>query len=545
MKTALYRKYRPAHFFDVVGQDAVVAALKNQVKTGRIGHSYLFTGIRGTGKTSFAKILAKAVNCLHPDGGEPCGTCAVCVGIDNGSLLDVTEIDAASNSGVDNVRALREETAYAPAVCRMRVYIIDEVHMLTREAFNALLKIMEEPPAHVLFILATTEVHKVPATILSRCQRFDLKRIAAGDIQQRLLSIAKKEEIALTEDGAALLARLADGALRDALSLLDTCSSLGGVVDEATVAQLAGVADKNYLFALADAIAREDLAALFEQLSALYAQSVDPTRLCLELVRHYRNLVLCKVSGTLALNDCAADDVRRYQEQAARSELPFLLATLSRFADTADQLSNAPDRMLLLELCFVKLCAKGTASIQPTVVSDDVPWQRQTPKPQPQRPVTQPVPPSAVAEPESKKKEIPVAAQGSTPEPIRESEPQETDSLFDPDTGEQRFAQWPAVVDSLKATNGMLYGFLANSKAYLTQTHVLIAANEFFLKHIRENASSKEAIKQAIVQVTGITLPIGPYVAKAADVSPAADALDDIDDLIARAQRGGVDVEIR
>ena len=226
MYRALYRKWRPQRFEDVVGQRAIVTALKNQITAGRVGHAYLFTGVRGTGKTTCAKIFAKAVNCLHPEGGDPCGECEICKGIDNGSLLDVVEMDAASNNGVDDIRDLRDETAYTPSACQYKVYIIDEVHMLSTAAFNALLKTLEEPPAHVIFILATTEIQKVPATILSRCQRYDFTRIGPEDIARRVEYIAGEEKLELTSDGAELIARLADGALRDALSILDTCAGV-------------------------------------------------------------------------------------------------------------------------------------------------------------------------------------------------------------------------------------------------------------------------------------------------------------------------------
>ena len=227
MYRALYRKWRPQRFEDVVAQRGIVTALRNQVASGRVGHAYLFTGVRGTGKTTCAKIFAKAVNCLHPKDGDPCGECEICKGIDNGSILDVVEMDAASNNGVDDIRDLRDETAYTPSACHYKVYIIDEVHMLSTAAFNALLKTLEEPPAHVIFILATTEIQKVPATILSRCQRYDFTRIGPEDIAQRVEYIAGQEGLELTTDGAELISRLADGAMRDALSILDTCAGLG------------------------------------------------------------------------------------------------------------------------------------------------------------------------------------------------------------------------------------------------------------------------------------------------------------------------------
>ena len=269
MYRALYRKWRPQRFEDVVGQRGIVTALRNQIATGRVGHAYLFTGVRGTGKTTCAKIFAKAVNCLHPQNGDPCGECEICKGIDNGSILDVVEMDAASNNGVDDIRDLRDETAYTPSACQYKVYIIDEVHMLSTAAFNALLKTLEEPPAHVIFILATTEIQKVPATILSRCQRYDFTRIGPEDIAQRVEYIAGEEHLELTSDGAELIARLADGALRDALSILDTCAGVTAKIDADVVRRMAGVTDRSYLFHISDALEAQDGAAALAQLAQL------------------------------------------------------------------------------------------------------------------------------------------------------------------------------------------------------------------------------------------------------------------------------------
>lgn len=543
MKIALYRKYRPKRFADVIGQDAVVAALKNQVKTGRIGHSYIFTGIRGTGKTSFAKILAKAVNCPDSRDGEPCGVCDICTGIDNGSMLDVTEIDAASNSGVDNVRALREETAYYPAVCKMRVYIIDEVHMLTREAFNALLKIMEEPPAHVLFILATTEVHKVPATILSRCQRYDLRRIQNEDIVRHLQDIAKREDIDLTDSGAALVGRLADGAMRDALSLLDTASSLGGTVDQEVVAQLAGVADKSYLFELVTDISAGDMQSLFARLAALYAGSLDPTRLCLELVRHYRNLLMVKVSGPDMLADCSAEEIAQYQKQAKTLEGRDILQALDRLGDTADKMAVAPDRMLALELCFIQLCS-GKTSLP--AAADDVPWDA------PKKPAAKAKPASGkkdtkkakepAPESEQPKEEIPEKNQPEADLPVPQQNAAAPAARTAPDG--TLFERWGEVVEALLPVNGMLYGFLKNSRAFVTDTHVLIDADDIFLRHMRENSGAKDIIKETIFKTTGVALPIGPYTSDDRKVAPQETPDQTMEDFLARAAESGVEIEI-
>ncbi|MGN0470356.1 MAG: DNA polymerase III subunit gamma/tau, partial [Acutalibacteraceae bacterium] len=254
MYRVLYRKYRPQFFSDVVGQHQVTQTLKNELKAGRISHAYLFTGSRGTGKTTCSKILAKAVNCLNPHDGDPCGECEICRGIDDGSIMDVVEIDAASNNGVDDIRLLREEANFTPANTKYRVYIIDEVHMLSIGAFNALLKTLEEPPLHVVFILATTEVHKLPSTIMSRCQRFDFHRISPQDIASRLDYVCKNEGVEIDSQAALLISGIADGALRDALSLLDQCMGQSGHITEDIVRKTAGLADKSHLISITDAV---------------------------------------------------------------------------------------------------------------------------------------------------------------------------------------------------------------------------------------------------------------------------------------------------
>ena len=275
MYQALYRKWRPKVFSDVIGQTHITETLQKQVAEGRTSHAYLFTGTRGTGKTTCAKILAKAVNCEHPVNGDPCCQCPSCLGIESGSFLDVLELDAASNNGVDQVRALRDEAIYSPANVKKRVYIVDEVHMLSTPAFNALLKILEEPPEHLLFILATTELHKVPATILSRCQRYSFKRITPGDIAKRLTYVAKQEHIDLTPDGAEILSRLADGALRDGLSLLDQCAAAGGTIDSAAVLEVLGLAGNLQTAQLLECILRRDAKAALLLLNQLYAGGKD------------------------------------------------------------------------------------------------------------------------------------------------------------------------------------------------------------------------------------------------------------------------------
>ena len=357
MYQALYRKWRPRTFDDVVGQSHITDTLKRQVAAGRLSHAYLFTGTRGTGKTSCAKILAKAVNCEHPVDGNPCNQCPACLGIDNGSILDVLELDAASNNGVDQVRALRDEAVYTPAAVRKRVYIVDEVHMLSTAAFNALLKILEEPPAHLMFILATTELHKVPATIKSRCQQFSFKRILAGDIARRLEYVAGQEGIDLTAEGAALIARLADGGLRDALSLLDQCASPEGKLGEAEVLSALGLAGNLETARLMETIAAGDTAGALETLARLYASGKDLGALVGELSALARDLLVRRTApeGGAALLNGGYDEatLRRLSSALEPRRLMQMLELLQR---TANDLPRSSNRRTDTELCLIRLC---------------------------------------------------------------------------------------------------------------------------------------------------------------------------------------------
>ena len=357
MYQALYRKWRPRTFDDVVGQDHITETLKQQVAGDRLSHAYLFTGTRGTGKTTCAKILARAVNCQQPENGNPCNKCPACLGIENGSILDVLELDAASNNGVDQVRALRDEAVYTPAAVRKRVYIVDEVHMLSTPAFNALLKILEEPPAHLMFILATTELHKVPATIRSRCQQFAFKRILPGQIAQRLGYVAQEEGIDLTADGAALLARLADGGLRDALSLLDQCSGGRAKVDEKEILDVLGLAGNLETAALMGQIARRDTAAALDTLARLYAGGKDVASVLGELSALARDLLLRKTApqGGASLLTGGYDEgtMRALGEQFTAQRLLQMLTVLqSALAD----LPRSGNRRTDTELCLIRLC---------------------------------------------------------------------------------------------------------------------------------------------------------------------------------------------
>lgn len=360
MYQALYRKWRPKTFSQVVGQDHITGTLQRQVAEGRTAHAYLFTGTRGTGKTTCARILAKAVNCLHPEDGAPCNQCEACRGIDSGSLLDVTELDAASNSRVDDIRELLSESVYTPTVLKKRVYIIDEVHMLSTQAFNALLKTIEEPPEHLMFILATTELHKVPATILSRCQRFTFKRILPRDMEKHLLEIAQAEQIDLTPDGAEILARMANGALRDALSLLDQCRVAQGQLDSRAVLDILGLAGSVQTVELMDCILRRDAAGALTRLDELYRGGKDVAAMLGELGDLARDMTILKAApdGAAALLTGIYDTKTLKSLSGSQPMRRFLYLTETIQACCAG-LGDSFQPRTDAELCLLRLCDEG------------------------------------------------------------------------------------------------------------------------------------------------------------------------------------------
>ena len=442
MYRALYRKWRPQRFEDVVGQRAIVTALKNQITANRVGHAYLFTGVRGTGKTTCAKIFAKAVNCLHPVNGDPCGECEICKGIDNGSILDVVEMDAASNNGVDDIRDLRDETAYTPSACKYKVYIIDEVHMLSTAAFNALLKTLEEPPAHVIFILATTEIQKVPATILSRCQRYDFTRIGPEDIARRVEYIAGEEKLELSPDGAELIARLADGALRDALSILDTCAGVTAKIDADVVRRMAGVTDRSYLFRISDALEAQDGATALAQLAQLRQQSVDVKRLTEELIAHYRALMLAALPGGQSLlSGVSPEEEALYLEKGPQLGQREAIRAIRALGSALEHMTRGSDQRIELELALFGLseppqqpqavpvqaapvrAAAQPAAPQPFASATAVQPFASAPTPQP------PIPSVPVVQPVAEPK--PVKAEPSVPSEIsvEQTSPVQTEEL--------------------------------------------------------------------------------------------------------------------
>lgn len=415
MYQALYRKYRPKTFEEVVGQDHITQTLRRQVADGTLSHAYLFTGTRGTGKTSCAKILAKAVNCRHPHDGDPCNKCDACVGLDNGAILDVVELDAASNNGVDYIRALREEAVYTPGSVKKRVYIIDEVHMLSASSFNALLKIMEEPPEHLMFILATTELHKVPATIKSRCQQFAFKRILSGDIEGRLTWVAQQEKIDLTPGAVALLARLAEGGMRDALSLLDQCRANAGPVDEEAVIRALGMMGNVETAKLLSALAAGDTAAALATLDRLYRAGKDIKTLLGEMSALCRDLLIRKTApqAGASLLTGGYDDVtlRGLSEQLTA---PRLIQMFTILQGTAADLGRSANPRTDAELCLIRLGDESLDGSELGLSARVARLETMMSYPAPV-PAPKPAPVAAASE-------APVPAKGTVPPPARVEE---------------------------------------------------------------------------------------------------------------------------
>ncbi len=413
---ALYRKYRPRTLDEVCGQDHITETLKAQVASGRLSHAYLFIGTRGTGKTSCAKILAKAVNCEHPVNGNPCCQCAACRGIDDGTVMDVVEIDAASNNGVDNIRALRDEAVFSPASVKKRVYIVDEVHMLSIAAFNALLKILEEPPEHLMFILATTELRKVPATILSRCQRYSFRRLDAEVISKRLDYIAAQEGFNLTEGASKLLARLADGGMRDAISLLDQCSS-APVIDENAVLEATGLAGNRRVADLLSAISKNDAVAALDVFSSLWRDGKDPASLLSDLCALMRDVLLSELAprGGVSLMSGAYDakTISGFARVFTKEEL---LRNMQRAQDAIAALRDSPSPRTCVELCLVSLCDPALNSGIPELLARISRLEAGTPPPR--APAVEAAPePEPISVPESEHTYEPAPEEEAPPTP--------------------------------------------------------------------------------------------------------------------------------
>ncbi len=568
MYQALYRKYRPRSFSEVVGQKNVVKTLKNQISENHISHAYLFTGSRGTGKTSCAKILAKAVNCLNSVNGDPCNECEICKGINDESIFDVTEIDAASNNGVDNIRDLRDNTAFSPAAAKYRIYIIDEVHMLSGAAFNALLKTLEEPPAHVVFILATTEVHKLPATILSRCQRFDFGRIAAEDIADRLSEIAEKEGISLTDEAALMIAKLSDGAMRDALSLLDVCAASGKEIDEKAVLDAAGMSGREYLERLADAIVGKDSEKALTVTAELYEKSKDMSRLCGELIEYFRNIMLVKtLKNPESLLVCSAGEIETLKKSASSMPLDAVVHAIEVFEKVFGDMNRGANRRTIMETALVRLCnpaldetvgalvrrisalESGVAVkvAEPISVEPDdmgatraIPDLSEVKAEEEVKVYSKRVTADDIETPTKKDAEN---AATIAFDPVSETKPETSEKKG----GDHPYKKWNDILGALGKTDPMMKAALEGSVGYIVDNCMLIDfKNESFRDMINTSPRHKSALKAAIIQVTGTNYKIGPYSRKKAIQKNAVEVnedgeIDPLDDLVMRAKEAGID----
>lgn len=546
MYKVLYRKYRPRVFADVVGQPQVTVTLKNELTRGRISHAYLFTGSRGTGKTTCARILSRAVNCLNPVDGDPCGECEVCKGLEEGSMLDVVEIDAASNNGVESVRSIVEESVFTPANAKYRVYIIDEVHMLSNAAFNALLKTLEEPPAHVIFILATTEVHKLMPTILSRCQRFDFHRIAPEPMAERLEQVAELEGAELEPDAALLIARVSDGALRDALSLLDQCLGRERHITLDIVCDTAGLASREYLGQLAEAVAARDSAAALEIIDRLHRDSKDLSRLCVELAEYFRGLMLCKImKDPGALLQSVGEERRELQRLSGSMGLGTVLHSLDVLEDTLNKLRLGNQRTQF-EMALVRLCSPQLDSTPESLVrriealESGIALRAREPmvitetEPIDVAPAPEPIPAEAVLEPVQAPEEPPAPKQASPAPPAKK--PTADPSLEELIANAQRFPAWPDILRQLDAGSKSMAMSFEGSSAYISGEYMLIDAPEIAFELLKRS-DQRARLREAITRVTGRPYKLGPY------RKPQTQAQEDpIDELVRRAKESGVPV---
>ncbi len=541
---ALYRKYRPEAFSDVVGQEHITKTLQQQLSSGKLFHAYLFTGTRGTGKTTCAKILAKAVNCLNPIDGDPCGQCEACKAIEGENATDIVEMDAASNNGVEYIRELREQINFTPASLKYRVYIIDEVHMLSIGAFNALLKTLEEPPAHVVFILATTEVHKLPSTILSRCQRFDFHRIAPEVITGRIKQVAEKEGISITCDAADMIAAIADGGMRDALSTLDLCAAASSEITEETVEHTCGMASGEYLLKMANHIINRNSSAAITLLNEVYNSSVDMLRFLNDLILHFRNLMIIKTVKTGGLPIvCSPTHLEALRNQAEGVETETVMATLRLMQDTLPKMQSG-NRRTELELALLKACSpeirvdsdallqrisllesrlngisqNALPPIQEQESSTDIKIRTKS-APMPAAQV------EAIAEDEF----VPPIEDEATQadEVLFEALPEATAPPADSETNRVDDISWASVISELSKSAPLLGGILHGSSAYIDGSRLLVdSQNPQFADMMNSPAGNyRDKLRAAVLAVLGKSYSLGPY------KKPSAEAEDPLNKL--------------
>ncbi len=540
MYKALYRKYRPLTFDDVVAQPHITQTLLNQLVNNKTAHAYLFTGSRGTGKTTCARIFAKAINCEHPINGNPCLKCDICRDADEGALSDIIEIDAASNNGIDDVRDLREGALYTPERCKYKVYIIDEVHMLSKDAFNALLKIMEEPPPHVKFILATTEIHKVLPTILSRCQRFDFHRIQPADIKKRLLYVAEKENIQLDDTAAELIAKTADGGMRDALSLLDQCIAFSEDVTEEVVANAAGIAGREYLFEIIDAVIGHDPSKAIAVIQKLYELSKDMQKLCDELIAQFRNIMMTKtVPQNTELLACMPGEIELIKKYAEALTIDDIFDKLNLLQDCNLRLSRVAAKRVEIEMCMIKLCSapvSSNAAIDNSEIYAKIDMLEQK--------IAQGIP-AAPAPSYSRPTEVhrttPAAPLNATSK--TEQTQQQTDFAKLNPADFKPVEQWAEILEAFAVSCPPVSGSLAGSYALENQGYMLICTENSFFMNLLRNKENAAKLKESIRKITGKTYQIRAKCTAKAENEAAAGGNDPLQAILKKAEENGIPTE--
>lgn len=534
MYQVLYRKWRPKTFDDVSGQEHITTTLVNELKSGRINHAYLFTGSRGTGKTTCAKILAKAVNCLSPENGNPCGKCENCIAAEDGSFQDIVEMDAASNRRIDDIRSVIDGAVFTPAKGKYKVYIIDEVHMLTQEAFNALLKTLEEPPSHVIFILATTEVHKLPATIISRCQRFDFHRINPHVIKDRLKYVVEQEGCSITDDAALLIAAIADGALRDALSLTDRCIGLGGgEITLSVVREAAGLSGRGYVYDMASSCINKNCGEALELIAKLYGESKDMARLCEELTEHFRNLMLLKsVKNPDDILVVGRDELEVLKSHAERISLSEIVHIMDVLGSAFERMNRGADSRTEMETAVVKLCSPQLDVTEDAVLSrigalertvnrlmnmissgtltvqkdDNLNKNGETSN-------KDEISESTAEFKDTENLENAVSNQAEDPqnssrEPQRKRGAVDVDEIY---RNAKPFPNWKEVVENLRKYSKTISASFDGTKAYVSGRYILIDSPSDIPFQLLKQSSQREKIREAVLEITGATYSLGPY----------------------------------